>query len=183
LKALNGVGSYRSFALQGGGSSSSASVNYHCSEWSDAQWDAAICPQWQPSWQYSQGTVVIYQSDKYTCTVSYSSSSTSAPPASDSQHWQVGGNCCPSWATGVTYEKGTVVTYQGASYTCIATHTSSAQETPPQQQQLWTPGGKCAPRSCPPPPPPGYHHHRGEHTFHRNQVKHIEYDAEQHQLP
>ncbi|MBN1412804.1 MAG: hypothetical protein JW969_18300 [Spirochaetales bacterium] len=45
------------------------------------------------------------------------------------------------WAPYTYYTKGTVVTYQGASYTCRQSHTSLPGWEPPYVLALWLPGG------------------------------------------
>ncbi|MEF2277404.1 glycosyl hydrolase family 18 protein [Deinococcus sp. YIM 134068] len=61
---------------------------------------------------------------------------------------------CTAWVEGPTYTAGQVVTYGGATYTAIQTHTAYAGAgwNPRSTPSLWRPGGTCD--GTPPPPPP-----------------------------
>jgi chitodextrinase len=68
------------------------------------------------------------------------------------------GSCRGIWAEGNTYNVGDSVTYNGASYTALQTHTAfvGAGWTPASTPSLWRAGGSCAggPTPTPTPPPP-----------------------------
>ncbi|WP_255989146.1 carbohydrate-binding protein [Chitinolyticbacter albus] len=52
---------------------------------------------------------------------------------------------CATWAEGNTYAAGTVVSYNGASYTALVTHTAyvGTNWNPAATPTLWTAGGSC----------------------------------------
>lgn len=62
--------------------------------------------------------------------------STSPPPSSPPPTTPPGGG---SWAPGVAYVPGDVVTYNGAEYRCIQAHTSMTGWEPPNVPALWQP--------------------------------------------
>ncbi|HEY8461112.1 MAG TPA: glycosyl hydrolase family 18 protein [Blastocatellia bacterium] len=68
------------------------------------------------------------------------------------------GPCRGNWAEGNTYNAGDSVTYNGATYTALQTHTAhvGAGWTPASTPSLWRTGGSCAggPTPTPTPPPP-----------------------------
>ncbi len=69
------------------------------------------------------------------------------------------GPCRGVWAEGNTYNAGDSVTYNGATYTCLQTHTAyvGANWNPASTPSLWRAGGSCAggaPTPTPTPPPP-----------------------------
>lgn len=68
------------------------------------------------------------------------------PPASGS---------CAVWAEGNTYAAGSVVSYNGASYTALVTHTAyvGANWNPAATPTLWKAGGSCGGTATPTPRP------------------------------
>src|SRR4030095_3251958 len=68
------------------------------------------------------------------------------------------GPCRGAWAEGNTYNVGDSVTYNGATYTALQTHTAyvGAGWDPAAPPSLWRPGGTCAggPTPTPTPRPP-----------------------------
>src|SRR5215471_4899801 len=66
------------------------------------------------------------------------------------------GPCRGVWAEGNTYNVGDSVTYNGATYTALQTHTAyvGAGWTPASTPSLWRAGGSCAGGSTPTPTPP-----------------------------
>lgn len=68
---------------------------------------------------------------------------------------------CIAWAEGLTYTRGTVVTFNNRTYTALVTHTAyaGAKWDPASTPTLWVAGGSCSPPSStttsnPPPPNP-----------------------------
>jgi hypothetical protein len=68
------------------------------------------------------------------------------------------GPCRGDWAEGNTYNAGDSVRYNGATYTCLQTHTAyvGAGWNPASTLSLWRTGGSCAvgPTPTPTPTPP-----------------------------
>src|SRR5499426_3113789 len=68
------------------------------------------------------------------------------------------GPCRGNWAEGNTYNVGDSVRYNGATYTCLQTHTAyvGANWNPASTPSLWRTGGSCTggPTPTPTPPPP-----------------------------
>src|SRR5262249_28572289 len=65
------------------------------------------------------------------------------------------GPCRGAWAEGNTYNVGDSVTYNGATYTCLQTHTAfvGANWNPAATPSLWRTGGSCTGGPTPTPPP------------------------------
>src|SRR5262245_50832373 len=63
------------------------------------------------------------------------------------------GPCRGNWAEGNTYNAGDSVIYNGATYTCLQTHTAyvGAGWNPASTPALWSLGGSCT--TTPPPTP------------------------------
>jgi chitodextrinase len=65
------------------------------------------------------------------------------------------GPCRGNWAEGNTYNAGDSVIYNGATYTCLQTHTAhvGANWNPASTPSLWRTGGSCAGGPTPTPTP------------------------------
>src|SRR5262245_64372079 len=65
------------------------------------------------------------------------------------------GVCRGNWAEGNTYNAGDSVRYNGATYTCLQTHTAhvGAGWNPAATPTLWRTGGSCAGGPTPTPNP------------------------------
>src|SRR5262245_2633900 len=65
------------------------------------------------------------------------------------------GPCRGNWAEGNTYNAGDSVRYNGATYTCLQTHTShvGANWNPASTPSLWRTGGSCTGGPTPTPTP------------------------------
>jgi hypothetical protein len=65
------------------------------------------------------------------------------------------GPCRGNWAEGNTYNVGDSVTYNGATYTCLQTHTAyvGANWNPASTPSLWSLGGSCTTSPTPTPTP------------------------------
>src|SRR3954468_20982150 len=61
----------------------------------------------------------------------------------------------PAWKEGVTYTAGTIVSYNGALYVALVTHTAWAGTNwnPAATPTLWSPTGGTAPAPAPTPAP------------------------------
>src|SRR5262245_31215792 len=66
------------------------------------------------------------------------------------------GPCRGNWAEGNTYNDGDSVIYNGATHTCLQTHTAyvGAGWTPASTPSLWRTGGSCAGGTPTPTPAP-----------------------------
>src|SRR5450830_2009903 len=62
---------------------------------------------------------------------------------------------CTAWQEGGTYAAGTVVTYQGGTYTALVAQTDYAGSgwNPVASPSLWSAGGICGAESTPTPTP------------------------------
>src|SRR6266511_746272 len=65
------------------------------------------------------------------------------------------GPCRGNWAEGNTYNVGDSVIYNGATYTCLQTHTAyvGAGWNPASTPSLWSLGGTCTTSPTPTPTP------------------------------
>lgn len=100
---------------------------------------------WQPLVDYAVGDVVTYNGAEYKCIQAHTSQPDWTPDATPTL-WSLVPTAS-EWAAGVAYVgdntagagNGDVVTYGGAEYRCLQSHTSLPGWEPPSVPALWTP--------------------------------------------
>ena len=100
--------------------------------------------EWVAGEQVYIGTHRLYEDVEYRCIQAHVTQSDWTPPAVPTL-WALVVPPTPEWAAGVAYTgdntagagNGDVVTYQGASYRCLQSHTSIITWTPPAVPALW----------------------------------------------
>jgi hypothetical protein len=94
-------------------------------------------PAWAPDVAYSATTLTSYDSILYECLQSHYSQPGWTPPATPDL-WATPTPCGKTpWMAQVLYAVGSVVTYNGVTYTCIQSHESEQGWTPDQTPALW----------------------------------------------
>lgn len=146
---------------------------------------AAACnaPTWNATTAYVGGSVVVYNGRQYTANW-WSQGHRPDQYSGQWQEWRDDGACTggtnpppppppppgppppppppsgtcnyPVWAEGRTYTVGTRVSYSGAAYEAIVTHTAhvGANWNPAASPTLWRRLTSCTGGTAPPPPPP-----------------------------
>lgn len=91
------------------------------------------------------GTLRLYESETYRCIQAHATQVDYTPVATLGVLWELVAPPTAEWAAGVAYKgdntlgagNGDIVTYQGASYRCLQSHTSIVTWTPSVVPALW----------------------------------------------
>jgi hypothetical protein len=101
---------------------------------------STFAPSWAPDVAYSATTLTSYNGILYECLQIHTSQSDWTPPATPDL-WATPTPCgITQWMTQTLYAVGSVVTYNGITYTCIQSHESELGWTPDQTTALWQAG-------------------------------------------
>ncbi|MBC8062400.1 MAG: anti-sigma factor domain-containing protein [Clostridiaceae bacterium] len=95
-------------------------------------------PTWTVGINYTIGTVISYNQNKYKCITTHISQS-DWQPSNVPALWQkqVVTDSKNTWQTGVSYTVATIVTYKGVKYKCLQAHDSLEGWEPPNVPALW----------------------------------------------
>jgi len=105
--------------------------------------DAPGTLEWIAGEQVQVGTQRTYEGKTYKCQIAHVTQADWTPPATPAL-WRVVATepeepTTDTWAMGVAYKVGDVVTYEGREYQCRQAHTSIASWSPPAVPALWLP--------------------------------------------
>ncbi|MGX1806567.1 carbohydrate-binding protein [Nocardia sp. NPDC055321] len=99
-------------------------------------------PAWQQGAVYNVGDVVTFDGAQYRAIQAHTAHDAGWTPAATPALWQKlpapGGPAVSTWAQGLAYNTGDVVTFDGAQYRCLQAHTAhDAGWTPAATPALW----------------------------------------------